>query len=162
MVIYIGADHQGFELKSHLVAFLRSAGYAAVDMTEMYQEGDDYPDVATVVAEKVSVDVNARGILVCGSGAGVAVMANKFSNVRAATVATADQAFDVRNDDNINVLCLGARYTNAATAEKITSVWLQTPFISEERFERRLRKIEERERIIFQNDTQKDGKLSWK
>lgn len=162
MVIYIGADHQGFELKNHLVAFLRAAGYAAVDMVETYHEDDDYPDVAKMVAEKVSVDAASRGILLCGSGAGVSVMANKFANVRAATVATADQAFDVRNDDNVNVLCIGARYTDGTTAEKITSVWLQTPFAAEERFERRLRKIEERERTVFRNDTPQDGKLSWK
>ncbi len=143
MVIYIGADHRGFELKNQLRDFLKAKGYQVVDMgAESYDKNDDYPDFASAVARKVSLDYeNARGILLCASGVGVDVVANKFRNVRSALVLSPDQAFDSRNDDDSNVLSLPAEYLKPEEAQKILTVWLETPFAGEERFRRRLDKI---------------------
>lgn len=143
MVIYIGADHRGFELKENLKNFLKAKGYQVVDLgAASYDKDDDYPDFAQAVARKVSLDYeNARGILVCASGVGVDVVANKFRNVRSALAATPDQAFDARNDDDANVLSLAAEYLKPEEAQKIITVWLETPFAAEERFRRRLEKI---------------------
>ncbi len=151
MLIYIGADHRGFELKQYLVGFLKGEGYAVADLgNATYDEGDDYPSIAAAVAAKVSVDYEgSRGILICGSGVGVGVVANKFANVRAAFAGTPDQAYDGRNEDNANVLCLGANYTDAAAAQQIVTTWLSTPFSKEPRYVRRLKEIEELETKRF-------------
>lgn len=143
MVVYLGADHRGFELKEFLKGALARRGYPVVDLgAAAYDESDDYTDIAAAAAEKVSANVEtSRGILLCGSGVGVSVVANKFPNIRAAQVGSPDQAFDSRNDDNANVLCLGANYLDGAAAEKIAVTWLATPFSKEPRFVRRLQKL---------------------
>lgn len=152
MVIYIGADHRGFTLKKTLVEALKFNGYAVVDVgDETYNEQDDYVDYGIRVAERVSRDYESnRGILLCGSGVGMCVVANKFLNVRAALVATSDQAYDSRTDDDANVLCLGADYlADAEAAKKIVLTWIQTPYSDEERHRRRLEKISQLELKSF-------------
>ncbi len=142
-VIYIGADHRGFKLKETLKQFLGESGYTVDDLgnTE-YGEGDDYPDFAKLVAQKVSADaLNARGIVICGSGVGVDVVANKFPNVRSVLGFSPDQAMASRNDDDTNVLALPADFLEEDQSKKIVSVWLQTPFSGEERHKRRIEKI---------------------
>lgn len=143
MVIYIGSDHRGFQLKEYLKGVVKDAGYTVADLgNDHYDEGDDYPDFAERVARKVSVDYeNSRGILLCGSGVGVDVVANKFPNVRSALVANSDQAFDSRNDDDANILSLGANYLDGDAAKKIVITWLETSFAGDPRFKRRLKKI---------------------
>lgn len=143
MVIYLGADHRGFEVKEHLKNALSRRGYPVVDLgPAAYEEGDDYTDIAASLAKKVSENrETSRGILLCGSGVGVSVVANKFRGIRAALVTSPDQAFDSRNDDDANVLALGTNYTDAATAEKIAVTWLATPFSKEPRFTRRLQEL---------------------
>jgi len=150
MVIYIGADHRGFELKQFLVGFLKGEGYSVSDSgNSVYDESDDYIDVAAAVAQKVSVDYEgSRGILICGSGVGMDVVANKFPNVRAALAGTPDQAFDSRNEDDTNILCLGANYLDAAAARQIVLTWLTTPFSKEPRYLRRLKAVSELETKI--------------
>jgi len=145
MVIYIGADHRGFKLKEYLSGILRQSGYAVVDLgNEQYDEGDDFVDFAKAVAEKVNIDYEgSRGILICGSGVGVDVVANRYPNVRSALVGNTDQAFDSRNDDDANILCLGANYLEPEAAKKILEIWLQTPFSEEARYKRRINNIAE-------------------
>ena len=145
MIIYIGADHRGFEVKKTLKIFLHELGYEIADLgNSTYDENDDYPDFAAAVAERVSHDYeNSRGILTCGSGIGVSVVANKFPRIRSALATNADQAFDSRNDDNANVLSLPANHLDIETIKKIVTTWLSTPFSSEERHRRRLQKIHE-------------------
>lgn len=145
MVIYIGADHRGFALKHEIFEMIKNEGYQVVDVgNTVLDENDDYPDFAAAVAEKVSRDTeNAKGILICGSGVGVCVTANKFPKIRAALVASSDQAFDSKNDDNANVLCLGANYfEDNEKPKKIVMTWLQTPFSEEQKHTRRVLKIE--------------------
>ena len=151
MIIYIASDHRGFELKNYLINFLKGKGYEVVDSGNVqYDKSDDYPDFAKVVAEKVSLDrENARGIVLCGSGVGVDVVANKFRGVRSALVTSTDQAFDSRNDDDSNVLSLPTNYTEKSDAEKIVIIWLETPFSGDKRHVERLKKIDEIEQNNF-------------
>ncbi|MBI4992241.1 MAG: RpiB/LacA/LacB family sugar-phosphate isomerase [Candidatus Harrisonbacteria bacterium] len=144
MLVYIGADHRGFPLKESLKKYLQENGYEAVDVgNKKLDPKDDYPDFASKVAKEVSLDPeHSRGIVICGSGVGVDVVANKYPNVRSALAATPDQAMDSRNDDDTNVLALAANYLSEDEALKITEVWLQTDFSEEERHWRRLGKIE--------------------
>ena len=147
MIIYLGADHKGFKLKEYLKNSLKEKGYEIVDLgNDSYDENDDYPDFASAVAQRVSVDYEqSRGILSCGSGVGVDVVANKFKNVRSALANTSNQAFDSRNDDDTNVLSLAADYLTPEEALKTVEVWLTTPFSGETRHQARLKKISEME-----------------
>ena len=143
MVIYIGADHMGFALKEEIKQFVQGLGYQAHDLGNTQMDpADDYPDFASAVAGKVSNDYeNARGIVICGSGVGVSIVANKYPRVRASLVMTPDQAFDARNDDDANVLALPANYVRPDDVRRIVTTWLGTPFANEERHRRRRDKI---------------------
>ena len=147
MIIYIGADHRGFGHKEVIKKYLANIGYTVIDFSgENYDATDDYPDFASKVAEKISGDPNnSRGILICGSGVGVDIVANKFSRVRSSLVFNTEQAMDVRNDDDANVLSLAANYTSLEDSKKIISLWLNTKFSGEEKHKRRIKKIEELE-----------------
>ena len=143
MLIYIGSDHRGFALKDKLKLFLSARGWSVTDLgARTYEEGDDYPEYAAAVAKKVSEEFEtARGVLICGSGVGVDVVANKFRRVRSALCSSPDQAFDARNDDDANVLALGANYLDDGMAQKILLTWLQTPFSGEAKHRKRLEDI---------------------
>ncbi len=150
MLIYIGADHRGFNLKKSLKNFLEKKGYEVIDVgNTKLDENDDYPDFAKLVGDAVSQDLLARkGILICGSGVGVDVVANKFKGVRSSLAFNSDQAFLARNDDDANVLSLPADFLNEEDAEKILGTWLVTGFSGEEPRVRRLGKIGEIESQI--------------
>lgn len=143
MVLYIGADHRGYELKEALKKFLEEGGYTVHDMGAIsYNKDDDFVDFAKYVAEKVDADpVGSKGILVCGSGVGVDVAANKFINIRSALVFSSDQAVASRNDDDANVISIASDYIDHETAKRLVSVWLQTPFSGEDRHKRRIEKL---------------------
>jgi ribose 5-phosphate isomerase B len=143
MLIYIGADHRGFQLKEVLKSHLNVRGYEAVDCgNERYEEGDDYPDFAATVAKKVSENPEEnRGILICGSGVGVDIVANKFKGVRSALATTPEQARLSRHDNNANVLSLAADFLSENKMREIVNVWLETSFSGEEHHKRRLQKI---------------------
>jgi len=143
MIIYIGSDHRGFELKEHLKKYLIESNYQVVDLgNDHYDANDDYPDFAKLVAEKISQDSeNSRGILICRSGAGVDIVANKFKGVRSALVTDIGQAELVRKDDDTNVLSLASELTNEEQAKKIVEAWLKTPFSGLEKDKRRIGKI---------------------
>ena len=150
MLIYIGADHRGFKLKESLKNYLKQSGYEVVDVgAENYNERDDYPDFAALAARKVSLDPeNSRGILICGSGVGVDVTANKFKNVRSVLALNPDQVLSSKNDDNTNVLSFAADYVSEADAQKMVAPWINAPFSGEERPDRRLKKIEDLEQRV--------------
>ncbi|OGY63363.1 MAG: hypothetical protein A3I89_01805 [Candidatus Harrisonbacteria bacterium RIFCSPLOWO2_02_FULL_41_11] len=145
MLIYIGADHRGFKLKEALKNYLKESGYQEVTDAgnHQYDKNDDYPDFGVKVAEKVSLDPeNSRGILICGSGVGMDIVANRFANVRSVLASNPEQAEDSRIDDNTNILSLAADFLTENEAKKILTIWLQTDFSEEERFRRRLEKID--------------------
>jgi len=147
MLIYIGADHKGFQLKETLKKFLKEQGYEVIDVgNDHYDENDDYPDFAKLVARAVSQDpLNRRGILICGSGIGMDIVANKFKGVRSALVSNPDQAYLSRNDDDTNILSLAADFLNEEQTKKILTTWLATPFSGKEIYQRRLQKISDLE-----------------
>lgn len=145
MLIYIGADHKGFQLKSELIGFLKSEGYEPKDFgNKNYDENDDYPDFAVSLAREVkmaSATGEAKGILICGSGAGMSIAANKFEGVRAAIGFSTDQVFDARQEDDLNILVLPASFLSEDQAVNILKVFLKTPFLGEEKYKRRIEKI---------------------
>ena len=145
MLIYIGADHRGFELKEILKKFLQENGYEVIDVgNDHYDKNDDYPDFAALAAHAVSQDsINRRGILICGSGAGMNIVANKFESVRAVSINNSEQAKLSRNDGDSNIISLSADFIDKEKAEDILRVWLKAPFSGDERHKRRLKKIME-------------------
>jgi ribose 5-phosphate isomerase B len=151
MLIYLGADHRGFKLKEALKYYLKEQGYEVADLGNIvYDKGDDFPDFAAKVAKEVGLaPEQTKGILICGSGTGMAIVANKFKNVRAGLAMSPDQAHTCRHDDNINVLSLAADFTSEDDAKNIVRVFLATPFGDEERYRRRIEKISQ---IENQND----------
>jgi ribose 5-phosphate isomerase B len=148
MVIYFGADHGGFELKERLKNFVKGLGYEISDMGNAVMDpADDYPDFAALVAAKVAAEQgNAKGILVCRSGAGVDIVANKFKGVRSVLGVTPDQVYDAVHDDDTNVLSLDSGFLQPEDAEKMVRVFMQTQFGTDERYKRRLDKIKEIEK----------------
>ncbi|KKS82621.1 MAG: hypothetical protein UV58_C0008G0008 [Candidatus Wolfebacteria bacterium GW2011_GWC1_43_10] len=147
MLIYIAADHRGYNLKEILKKHLQNSGYEAVDFgNDKLDENDDYVDFAAAVAKEVSRDISlGRGILICGSGVGMDVVANKFRNVRASLCFSTDHAQTARAHDNSNILVLPADFVDEETAKKIVSIWLQTQFDNDPDHSRRLQKISELE-----------------
>ncbi len=128
MKIAAGSDHAGFRLKQHLVEFCRANGHEVVDLGPQTDERSDYPDFASRVAEAVASGTVDRGLLVCGSGIGVAMTANRFRGVRAVPAVMESQARLARQHNDANVVCLGQRLTAAELAESIVAVFLTTPF----------------------------------
>jgi ribose 5-phosphate isomerase B len=148
MLVYFGADHGGFELKERLKPFVKGLGYEIVDLgNTVLDKSDDYPDFAAAVAAKVAAEQgNAKGILVCRSGAGVDITANKFDGVRSVLGVNPDQVYDARHDDDVNVLSLDSDFVLPEDAEKMVKVFMQTQFGAEERYKRRLDKIKDIEK----------------
>lgn len=142
MKIYIGADHRGFKLKELLVRWLFDNGYEVFDAgAQSFDPSDDYTKYASEVASLVS-DTNDQGILLCGSGVGVDVVANKFDGVRAAIGKTPEQVKSGRTDDNMNILVIAADYTGEKEAVEMVEAFLKTDFDDKERHKRRLSEIE--------------------
>lgn len=142
-MIYIGADHGGYKMKEQLKKFLAKKKLDFNDVgAKTLKVGDDYPDYAKLVGKKVSQNpLQNLGILICRSGQGVCIVANKFKHVRASLVWNEQEAKMSRIDDMSNVLCLPSDYINQKQAEQIVNVWLSTPYSSEARHMRRIKKI---------------------
>lgn len=143
MIIYIGADHRGFYLKETLKQALKTAGYEVIDLGNSEADvNDDYPDFAGAVAEKVAgTGSEVRGILICSSGIGVDITANKFPGVRSALPMSVEQIRAGRNDDDVNILSLASDFVTPEDALAIVRAFLGTPFDGEARRVRRLEKI---------------------
>jgi ribose 5-phosphate isomerase B len=142
MRVGIAADHAGFDLKRELVQDLKASGYEMVDLGahELSPE-DDYPDLVIPLAEAVARGEVQRGIALCGSGVGACVVANKIPGVRAALITDGFSAHQGVEDDDMNVICLGARVTGKALALDLIQTFLLARFKDAERFRRRLAKI---------------------
>ena len=129
MIIYIGSDHAGFELKQQLSAYLTVNGYACLDKGTHTTASCDYPDYAHAVAHAVSEQPEAlRGVLICGSGQGVMMTANKHPNARAALAWTPEIATLARQHNDANILCLPARFIDTENAINCLRLFLETPF----------------------------------
>jgi ribose 5-phosphate isomerase B len=147
-MIYIGSDHGGYKLKERLKKFLAKEKQPVRDLgAKKHNPKDDYVDFAKLVAQKVSKNpARDMGILICRSGQGVCIVANKFKNVRAALVWNTVEAKMSRNDDMSNVLCLPSDYISPSMAERIVGVWLDTPYSKLERHIRRIKKVSDIEK----------------
>lgn len=142
MKIFIAADHRGFELKKILHGWLIQNGYEVTDLGAFeYSENDDYVDFASAAGEAISHDPNSRGIVICGSGIGVDIVANKFPNVRCGLGFGVDQIRDGRSDDDINILAISSDYTYEDEAKDYVTNFLNTPFNPTENHSRRIEKI---------------------
>ena len=138
--IIIGSDHAGFKLKEIIKKYLEDLNYKYEDVGANTKESCDYPDFSYKVAKKVS-ETNGRGIVICGTGIGSCIVANKVKGIRAALAFDEFTAKMSREHNNSNVLCLGSRTTKKELAKKIVKIWLETPFSKEERHQRRVNKI---------------------
>lgn len=128
MQIAVGSDHRGFSLKEKIVNLLKSAEHEVFDVGALNADSVDYPDYAAIVAKQVGEGTVDRGILVCGTGIGMAITANKFPGVRAATCMDKVSAEMSRRHNDLNVLCLSGDMLNVRAAERIVKVWLTTDF----------------------------------
>jgi ribose 5-phosphate isomerase B len=141
MHIAIAGDHAGFEMKRGLADMLRAQGHDVLDLGTHSTAAVDYPDCALSLADAVLGGRAQRGILVCGSGAGVSIAANKVPGIRAAVVHDTYTAHQAVEHDDMIVLCLGARVIGPALAQEVTASFLRATFSGEERHQRRLNKI---------------------
>ncbi|MGM9511180.1 RpiB/LacA/LacB family sugar-phosphate isomerase [Larkinella sp. GY13] len=147
MKIGIAADHGGFELKETLKAFLTNLGYEVVDFGAYRLDSlDDYPDLIIPLAQAVSSRDVERGVAVCGSGVGAAIVANKIPGVRAALINDHFSAHQGVEDDDMNLICLGGRITGNRVAEEFVQAFLEAKFSGAERHLRRLKKVIELEK----------------
>ena len=140
MKIVIGGDHRGYELKEMLVEYLQNLGHEVSDVGAYSGESVDYPEYAGKVAEKVAQGTADKGVLICGSGIGVCMAANKYKGIRAANVINADQARLARSHNDANVMCIGANYVAFAEAKKMIDDYIKTDFEGG-RHERRINQI---------------------
>lgn len=124
----MGCDHAAFEEKEELKAYLIESGHEVEDCGAFSNERCDYPDFASKVAKSVAADEASKGVLLCGSGIGVSMVANRFAKVRAALVRNTEEAKLSRAHNNANVVCVGARLTPIEEIKEITKVWLESPF----------------------------------
>lgn len=142
MRISIGSDHRGVQIKAKLVAFLVAGGHQVNDVGTDCESSVDYPDFATAVCKQVATGASDRGILICGTGIGMAIAANKFKGVRAANCYDEVMAEMCRRHNNVNVLCLPGDLIGDRPIDELVNLWLATEFEAG-RHQRRLEKIEQ-------------------
>ena len=143
----IASDHAGRELREDLKAYLAELGVEYIDMGVDSDKSVDYPDYGSPVAEKVSSGAVARGVLICGTGIGMSILANKYKGVRAALVSDVYSARMSREHNDANILVIGGRIVGKGLAREILKTWLETPFEGG-RHQKRLDKITEVERKV--------------
>jgi RpiB/LacA/LacB family sugar-phosphate isomerase len=144
--IALAADHAGFELKEKIAGYLEAKGFEVMNLGAHDQEPVDYPDFARAIGKVLQEEKAERGILICGSGVGACVAANKISNVRAGLCHDTYSAHQGVEHDDINVLCLGARVIGEELARELVMAFLAARFTGEERHVRRLAKIKAMEK----------------
>lgn len=152
MPIIMGSDHAAFGLKEYLKAFLKEKSIEIRDIGAYSAEAVDYPDFGFLVAGAVSVGEYSRGILLCGTGLGMSIVANKYPHVRAALCNDLFSAIMSRRHNNANILVMGGRVIGDALAREIVSAWLETPFEGG-RHQQRLDKFENMGCLIHANST---------
>lgn len=140
MKISIGADHAGYKVKEHIKTMLKAMGHTVTDHGTLSEDPCDYPDFASAVAADVSEGRAERGVLVCGTGIGMSITANKYDGVRAAVCYNEYATEMSRRHNDANVFCIGARTFSTVDIERFIKVWLETPFEGG-RHETRLKKI---------------------
>ena len=141
MKVIIASDHAGFDYKDLLVIDIQQQGYEVIDIGAFNKEPDDYPDRAAELAHAILSKKGERGIIICGSGVGVSVAANKFKGIRAGVCHDTYSAHQCVEHDDVNVLCLGERVIGIELAREIIFTFLKAEFTHAPRHEQRLNKI---------------------
>lgn len=139
-MIAIGSDHGGFALKQEILEFLKQNGYEYQDVGSYDDKAVDYPDIAKKVAEMILSGEAERGILICGTGIGISITANRYAGIRAALCHDCFSAEATRLHNDANILAMGGRVIGGELAQKITDIFLTTPFSNDERHKRRVEK----------------------
>jgi ribose 5-phosphate isomerase B len=140
--VSIGCDHGGFDLKLIIAAWLKDCKYIVIDLgNEVYNINDDYPDFAERVSRNVVAGNSDKGIIICGSGVGACIAANKIKGARASVCHDTYSARQGVEHDNMNILCLGARVIGEQLAKELISAFLGATFLNESRYNKRLEKI---------------------
>jgi ribose 5-phosphate isomerase B len=145
--IAVGSDHGGFRQKQKIVSLLSKMGYQMIDLGCHSEDSVDYPDYAKKVAHAVSQHIVDRAVLVCGTGIGMSIAANKFPGVRAAVCWNPQIASLAAEHNDANILCLSGRFLSAGTAAKMVKAWLTTPF-ARGRHLKRINKIKKMEKTL--------------
>lgn len=146
MRIVVGADHRGYQLKGALADAIRAAGHEVLDVGTNGPESVDYPDIALFLGEAILDGRAERGVLVCGSGVGAAIATNKIAGIRAAICHDTYSAHQGVEHDDMNVLCLGSCVIGDELAREVVQAFLSAAFSGDERYRRRLAKVEQMER----------------
>ncbi len=156
MTLFIAADHRGFELKNQLLEYFQEKGIRIEDLGNyQYDAQDDYPDFAQRVAQAVLQNLdNHLGIAICGSGCGVVIAVNRFPHIRAGLAMNEDQAKHIRENDHANVIALAADYISFEQATKIIDAFLSAQPKTDEKYLRRIKKIEEFQNPSLKQNTQ--------
>ncbi len=141
MKIAVGCDHAGYELKTQLMPWLREQGHEVLDLGTNSDAPVDYPDFARAVGAAVTAKRAERGVIICGSGVGACIAANKMKGIRAALCHDTFSARQGVEDDDMNVICIGARVIGPELAKEVISAFLKARFSHAERHERRVKKI---------------------
>jgi len=145
--IALAADHGGFELKNNILSLLKEKEYDVLDLgNKKYDPSDDYPDFAILLAKAVASSQVNRGILICGSGVGACITANKIKGVRASVCHDVYSAHQGVEHDDMNILCLGARIIGNKLAEDLVFAFINAKFQKKERYIRRLEKVKNLEK----------------
>jgi ribose 5-phosphate isomerase B len=141
MRLVIGSDHAGWSLKQAVVEHVRSLGHEVIDVGSFDDKPVDFPDIARAVAAKVTSGEVARGLMVCGTGVGASIAANKMKGIRAAVCHDVHSAHQCVEHDDVNVMCIGAQIVGAWLAKDLISSFLTAEFSTEEEFRRRVQKL---------------------
>lgn len=142
-MLYLGADHGGFALKKVIKDYLQQQGYAVTDCgNAVFDATDNFPDYVLPVVKGVQADSANRGILVCGSGIGMSIAANHHAGIRAALVTNVDYARLARQHNDANVLCLGGRFLDEASAKAIVDLFLTTPVDPNPKYQQRMHAVD--------------------
>jgi len=145
MRLVVGSDHAGWSLKGSLVAHIKSLGHEVVDVGSYDDNPVDFPDIAREIAAKVTSGEVDRGIMVCGTGVGASIAANKMKGIRAAVCHDVHSAHQSVEHDDVNVMCIGAKIVGAWLANDLVSAFLTAEFSTDEDFRRRVAKLHEME-----------------
>lgn len=148
MRVAIGSDHAGYQLKNRLRGILRAEGHEVLDFGAHGPQPVDYPDYAARVGQAIASGAAERGVLICGTGIGVCIAANKVRGIRAASVSEPVSARMAREHNDANVICFGERIVGADLAEEIVHTFLNTPFSHIDRHARRIAQISDLENHV--------------
>ena len=151
-MLYLAADHRGFELKEKLKAYLQAQSVAFEDCGAFaYDETDDYTNISHALVMKMDDHPDTLGVMLCGSGGGACIALNKHKGVRAAQGFNLEEVMALRNDDDVRILALGANYITEETMYAFVDAFIKTPFGAQERYIRRIKEIRDIEQGDFSN-----------